>query len=120
MKHIARPSCTQWNIDHGWVSVSPSLFFNGEGKPRDVPWYDGRDPVPPAVRSRGYDSDDSSVTGGRCVPCVVGEYGRITHVMLVMDPRHGDWKYPGGKREEGETLLQNTIRELEGTPSHGR
>ena len=40
---------------------------------------------------------------------VVNEQGQI---LLLKSPRYGDWEFPGGQVEEGETLFQALKREI--------
>lgn len=111
-KHPKRPPYSVWSIEKGWDRAPASLFFNKQGQYRYfIPWADRMDPIPPnRTRNRDF---DLSVTGGRCAPCRTDETGRVTHIVLVMDPKHGDWKFPGGKLEKGESLLECTSFELE-------
>jgi len=54
--------------------------------------------APPVVRAAG---------------CVVWRLGsRETEVLLVHRPRHGDWSFPKGKLDSGETATTAAVREV--------
>ncbi len=47
---------------------------------------------------------------------VVAAGGLVTNaqgqILLIKDSRHGDWEFPGGQVEEGETLPHALEREI--------